>query len=106
MAHLQDPPPEVQIHLRPVLPEKSHQPGIVRLLRAGEDRRCQPDSQVEEDGLRESMLLAVHSDEGHELWHQLHLPGPEGKTGGGQGGRVCALRVPRMFRMSSLDRSD
>ena len=56
----------------------------VRLLPEGEDGRRQPDSQVEEAGVREPLLSALHSDAGHQLRHQLHLPRAESQTGGGQ----------------------
>lgn len=99
MAHFQDPPPKVQIHLRPVLSEKSHQPGAIRLLCAREDCRRQPDSEMEKDGIREPVLSALHPDQGHKLWHKLHLPGAQSEAGGRPGGRMCPLRVPWLFRV-------
>lgn len=101
VAHLQDPPPEVQIYLRPVLSEKSHQPGVVRLLHPGEDCRCESDSQMEEGRIREPLLLAMHPDEGHEFRDKLHLPGAQGETGGGPCGRMCSLWLSGVFRVVS-----
>ena len=56
----------------------------IRLLSEGEDGRRQPDRQVEETGLREPLLPALHSDARHQLRHQLHLPRAQGQAGGGQ----------------------
>lgn len=99
VAHFQDPPPKVALHLRPVLPAQGDQPRTVRLLCARKDCRRQSDCQVEEIRLREPVLSALHSDARHQLWHELHLPGAQGEAGGGPRGGVRALRVSRLLRL-------
>lgn len=99
VAHLQDSPSEIPLHLRPVLPAQGDQPRTVRLLCAREDCRRQSDCQVEEVRLREPVLPALHSDARHQLRHELHLPCAEGEAGGGPRGGVRALRLPRVLRI-------
>lgn len=102
VAHLQDPPPKVALHLRSVLPAESDQPGTVRVLPEGEDRRRESDCQVEKVRLREPVLPAVHPDAGHQLRDELHLPGAQVEAGGGPRRRVCPLRVPGLFRLRQV----
>ena len=66
---------------------------IVRLLPEEQDRRPEPDRQVEEAGLREPLLPQMHPDPGHELRDELHLPRAEDEAGGGQDRRVRPLRM-------------
>lgn len=49
---------------------------------------------MEEAGVRQSVLLEVYSDQGHEFRERLCVQGAAGKDGVGQGGSVSALRVP------------
>lgn len=52
---------------------------------------------MEEIGLREFVLPAMHPDARHELRNELHMPGAQGEVGGGPSGGVCALRMSRVF---------
>lgn len=36
---------------------------------------------MEKAGLRESVLLALHPNQRHQLWNQLHLQSPQDKAG-------------------------
>ena len=67
----------------------------------GKNRGRELDSQVEEAGLRESVLPAVYPDQGHQLRHQLHLPRAQGEAGGGEDRGVHPLRVSRLLGLDS-----
>lgn len=99
VAHFQDSPPEIPIHLRSVLSAQSDQPRTVRLLCPRKDCRRESHRQMEEIGLRESVLPAMHPDARHELRNELHLSSAQSETGGGQSGGVCTLRMSRMLRL-------
>ena len=45
----------------------------LRILPEREYCRQKPDCQVEETGLRKSLLLAMHTNKGHKLWDKLYL---------------------------------
>ena len=86
-----------QVCVRPVLQEESHLTRAVWFLHQGEDRGREPDRQVEEAGLWESVLPPVHPNQRHQLRHQLHLPRAQEQAGGGPDSRVHSLRVSRML---------
>lgn len=101
MADIQSTPSEITLHLRPVLSPKSNQPRTVRLLYQWENRRRQSDSQMEEIGLREFVLLALHTNAWHELRHQLYMPCAKGQIGRRTSCRVRALWMPRLLGLIS-----
>lgn len=51
------------------------------LLYKGRLCRQEPDCQMEKAGLWESVLLALHPNQRHQLWNQLHLQSPQDKAG-------------------------
>ena len=75
---------------------------VVRVLPEGEVRRPEPDSQVEEAGIREPLLLALHPDQRHKFRHQLHLQSAQTEARRGENRRVCSLRVPGLFRLAPI----
>lgn len=72
-----DPPPADALPVRPLLQGGEDQPGALRLLRRREARGRAAGGEVEEAGLREPLLPALHPSARHQLWHQLHLPRAE-----------------------------
>lgn len=101
VAHFQDSSSKIPLHLRPILPAESYQPGVVRILSQGEDCRWKLDSQMEKVRLRKPVLPAVYSNQGHQLRDELHLPGTEVEVGGRSGGRVRTLRLPGLLRINA-----
>ena len=47
------------------------------------------------------MLFEVYSAKGYQLWNSMHLPRSEGQSGRGQGRRVSALWMSRMWRLAA-----
>jgi hypothetical protein len=106
-----------QVHLRPLLRERSHHETAVRV--AAEEQLCRQelDRKVEEAGLRKGMLhinhslylshadcsplallSSMHPDQGNQLQQHLHLSRASQATQGGSGYRVCQLRMQRMWK--------
>jgi len=93
VADLQNPPLEIPLHLRPLLQEEGDIEGALRVLPPREVGRRQPDSQVEEIGVRAALLPAVHKQNGQQLGERVHLQGSQGQPGGGQAGGMREMRV-------------
>lgn len=71
----------------------------LRVLHQGGIRRQEPDRQVEEAGLREPLLPALHPDAGHQFRDQLHLQGPQKQAGSG---KFSASPCPPARSLSNL----
>jgi hypothetical protein len=107
----------LQIHLRPLLRERSHHQAAVRV--AVEEQLCRQelDRKVEEAGLRKgilhlhnplclpdtncsfpALLSPMHPDQGDQLQQHMHLSRASQAAQGGPNHRVRQLRVPRMWK--------
>merc|ERR1712203_606653 len=102
LADLQNSSPEIQIYLRPLLSVEGHFKRAVRVLPEGKVRRPEPDSQVEEAGIREPLLPAMHPNQRHKFRHQLHLQSAKTEARRGENRRVCSLWLPGVFRVAPI----
>lgn len=77
----------------------------VRLVHQKRQGGREPDCQVEEAGLREPVLPALHPDQGDQLQFDLHLPRAARPAQGGSGHSVHQLWMPGL-REQRLDASN
>jgi hypothetical protein len=106
-----------QIHIRPLLRERSHLKTAVRVATEKQLCRQELDRKVEEAGLRKgvlnnyrplylphadcsplALLSSMHPDQGNQLQQHLHLSRTSQAAQGGPSHRVRQLRMQRMWK--------
>ena len=57
---------------------------------------------MEKAGIRKSLLPTLYSNQRHQFFHQLHLPGTKNQIRRRKNCRMCTLRLQRLLRMKNI----
>jgi len=97
MANIPDHSSALTIYLRLILRQGSNIKTTLRLVTQKRLCRCKSHCEVEEAGIWEAVLPAMHTDERDEFQRDLHMPRPAGSAKGGSDYWMCELWLWRVF---------